>query len=92
MCTVLNQLLPFLKTHTMSELERMYILEAQAYPLYINCLELAQVLQREDWREASWQIPSLLQRMIVKRHIDAHRGIKYLGYEKALRLARPLNL
>ena len=42
--------------------------------------------------EGSWQIPSLLQRMLVKRHIDAHRGIKYLGFEKALRLARPLNL
>jgi len=67
-----------------------YILELQAHPLYINLFELAQVLEREDWREASWQIPTLFYRMLVKRYIEAGRGKKVVGLDKVNGLGRVL--
>ena len=79
------------ETFPLLALEKMYIMELQHQPLYDNCLELARVLQRKDWSGASREIPSLLQRMVVKRHVEAGRGRKYDSYVEATRILTSVN-
>jgi hypothetical protein len=83
-------MLAFCKTFPAAVQRHMYLLEIQAHPLYVNIFELAQVLERETWLDASWQFPSLLFRMLVKRHNESGRGRMAPAYEKVLCLGRVL--
>jgi len=83
-------MLDFCKTFPAEILKRVYLLETQAHPLYVNLFDLAQVLQNKDWSQASWQIPNLLNRMLVKRYIEAGRGKKVTGFDKVRNLGRVL--